>query len=341
MKQRESNIELLRIVAMLMVLIVHADFAALGVPTSLDAHVAPGLTVFRYAWETLSVVCVNVFVLISGWFGIRPSARSFGKFIFQVLFFSLGVYGVGAALGLVENSPSAWVDMLLCRHGLYWFIPAYILLYLLAPVLNAYLSHASRKQVATTLVVFYAFQWIYGFAFDEEPVFKFGYSAMSFVGLYLLAQYLRQYWAEQAARKRLLCLVVYLLCAVVLAGLGFAAAYFDVNGGQIHVIAYNNPIVVLESAALLLLFTGFRFRSKTVNFISASAFSVFLLHLNPFFYFQVFKPAISAFGRDYPAVEAFFLIAAFLIAVFALAVLLDRIRIFIWKPIEKRLFHKS
>lgn len=338
MKQRESNIELLRIVAMLMVLIVHADFAALGVPTSIDAHVAPVLTVFRYVWETLSVVCVNVFVLISGWFGIRPNAKSFCKFIFQVLFFSLGVYGVGAALGMVESTPSAWLDMLLCRHGLYWFIPAYVLLYLLAPVLNAYLLQASRKQVAATLVVFYVFQWVYGFAFDEEPIFKFGYSTMSFIGLYLLAQYLRKYCSEYAAKKRLLCFGVYLLCAVVLAGLGFAAAYFEVNGGQIHVIAYNNPIVILESAALLLLFTSFRFRSKAINFVSASAFSVFLLHLNPFFYFQVFKPTIFSFGRDYPAVAAFFLIATFVLGVYVLAILLDQIRILVWKQIEKKCF---
>jgi len=337
MKQRESNIELLRIVAMLMVLVVHADFAALGVPTEMEAHATPGLTTFRYVWETLSVVCVDVFVLISGWFGIRPKAKSFSKFVFQVLFFSLGVYGVGAALGAVENTPSAWLDMLLCRHGLYWFIPAYILLYVLSPVLNAFAEHASRRQLATVLICFYLFQTVYGFAFDEEPAFKFGYSALSFAGLYLLAQWLRRYAADRAESKRLLWLGVYVLCALVLAALGFAAAYFNVDGGQIHVIAYNNPIVVLESAALLLLFAGLKFQSKVVNFVSASAFAVFLLHLNPYFYFNHFKPHIIGFAGDYPPTQAFLLIAAYLLAVFALAVLIDQLRILLWRPIEKRL----
>lgn len=36
MKERLSNIELLRIVAMLFVLIVHSDFVALGTPSAND-----------------------------------------------------------------------------------------------------------------------------------------------------------------------------------------------------------------------------------------------------------------------------------------------------------------
>jgi hypothetical protein len=37
MKERDSNIELLRIVAMILVMIVHASFLAIGVPQTIDA----------------------------------------------------------------------------------------------------------------------------------------------------------------------------------------------------------------------------------------------------------------------------------------------------------------
>ena len=40
----------------------------------------------RMLFESLAIVCVNVFVLISGWFGIRPKWKSVTNFLFQVFF---------------------------------------------------------------------------------------------------------------------------------------------------------------------------------------------------------------------------------------------------------------
>ena len=89
MKERLSNIELLRIVAMLFVLIVHSDFVALGTPSTNDCMESGIASFTRIFLETLSYVCVNVFVLISGWFGIKPSKKGFCNFIFQCFFFYL------------------------------------------------------------------------------------------------------------------------------------------------------------------------------------------------------------------------------------------------------------
>lgn len=89
-KNRSSNFELLRIVSMLLVMVVHANFSTIGAPTIEDWNVAPHITFVRHFVESLSIVCVDVFVLISGWFGIRFSMDRLKKFVFQILFFSLG-----------------------------------------------------------------------------------------------------------------------------------------------------------------------------------------------------------------------------------------------------------
>lgn len=70
---RESNFELLRIIAMFMVLVLHADFQALGEPTRADIISSPLTSSLKVFFEMASIVAVNVFVLISGWFGIRGS----------------------------------------------------------------------------------------------------------------------------------------------------------------------------------------------------------------------------------------------------------------------------
>ena len=72
---RQSNIELLRIVAMMLVLIVHADFLALGAPDALALKALPVESGLRVWLQGFALVCVDVFVMISGYFGIRPSVR--------------------------------------------------------------------------------------------------------------------------------------------------------------------------------------------------------------------------------------------------------------------------
>ena len=90
MSVRLSNIELGRNISMFMILMLHANFVALGYPTGFDFASSPISTIIRCFFEALSISSVNVFVFISGWFGIHPSPKSIWKFVYQILFF-LGI----------------------------------------------------------------------------------------------------------------------------------------------------------------------------------------------------------------------------------------------------------
>lgn len=69
---RRSNIELLIIIAMLLVLILHANSLSNGLPTINDLA-NPISSFARLSIQTLANVAVNVFVLISGWWGVKFS----------------------------------------------------------------------------------------------------------------------------------------------------------------------------------------------------------------------------------------------------------------------------
>lgn len=87
---RLSNFELLRLISMFMVLIVHSNFQALGTPTSTDLLQTPTISTLRIILQSLTLVCVNIFILISGWFGIRFSYKGTLQLLFQTLFSYLG-----------------------------------------------------------------------------------------------------------------------------------------------------------------------------------------------------------------------------------------------------------
>lgn len=111
-KLRQSNIELLRIISMLLVLMVHADFTSIGTPSRDLMLVSPGQFTFRVLVEFLSVLCVDIFVVISGWFSIRLSVRGLCNYLWQCLYFSAGIYAVILLCGMVSLSPGGILGIL-------------------------------------------------------------------------------------------------------------------------------------------------------------------------------------------------------------------------------------
>lgn len=181
-KLRQSNIELLRIISMLLVLMVHADFTSIGTPSRDLMLVSPGQFTFRVLVEFLSVLCVDIFVVISGWFSIRLSVRGLCNYLWQCLYFSAGIYAVILLCGMVSLSPGGILGIFYLDKG-EWFVKAYLALMILAPVLNAFVDRASRKQMETVLIAFFIFQTIFSFRGAAEFI-QAGYSTFSFIGLY-------------------------------------------------------------------------------------------------------------------------------------------------------------
>lgn len=321
-KTRQSNIELLRIISMFLVLVVHANFWALGRPTSLDMQMSPLASYTRFLIESLAIVCVNVFVLISGWFGIKPSVKGFSRFAFQCLFFLIGHYVVGLAIGTsrLDIKGIAGCFCLLSNH---WFIKSYIGLYILAPILNAFVKVADKKQLKLLLIVFFLYQTIYGWS-GAAAFFVKGYSTMSFIGLYLLGRYLNLYGNTQSTPPYV-WICVYLTCGIVNTVLAPVVPFVDLY-------AYLSPVVIIASVSLFLGFVNLKIRpNKTINWIAASSFAIFLFHSNPNGMRYVFKNTIAMIYSSTDGILCLFTIGLFLLAISAVAIILDQIRILLWK----------
>lgn len=207
-KTRDSNIELLRMLAMFLVLLVHADFFSLGTPTLQDIQTNTLDSALRIFFEALSIVCVNVFVLISGWFGIRPSLKGVSNFIFQCLFFLIGLYVVTLIIGTSTLSLKGIAGCFAATE-LNWFIKAYLLLYILSPVLNAFVESANRKVFRNVLIAYFAFVCTYGWI-GAAKFMMGGYTTLFFIGLYLLARYMRIYQPNITKFKCTTDLTVYI-----------------------------------------------------------------------------------------------------------------------------------
>ena len=190
--KRESNIELLRVVAMLMVVLLHCNYFSLGGVKVVDIQQFAGASFVKAYAEQLCIICVNVFVLISGWFGIRPCVKGVLSLLFQVYFFHililLFVYFCG------ENISIRSIIKPFYFGSSYWFVVAYLILYSISPVLNAFVENASARMYISVLVAFFFFEFAFGWVSNfAGAAFNEGYTAISFIGLYLLARFICRY----------------------------------------------------------------------------------------------------------------------------------------------------
>lgn len=309
-RKRQLNYELLRIIAMLMIVCLHylSKGGLLGNPTRAD------MTASGYAaWfvEAFCLVAVNVYVLISGYFGVdsRGSMANGKKAAFwevlrkplqiwkQVFFYSM-LFGCGALVIGAQKFDLyqlfSYCFPIATEH--YWFATSYIILCLIMPFLNAGISCMNQKEIKYLLIglllVFSVSKTVIPM---QLPWDKYGYDSLWFVVLYLTGAYLKRYEAAWIkTRWRAAALYVGSMLAVFSSFFLLRAIYLKtgrledlVNYGY----TYNYGFCYTGAVGLFLLLQAKgskvkekkaghvleRFR-KPIELFSGATFGVYLIH---------------------------------------------------------------
>lgn len=335
---RQSNIELLRCVSMFMVLMMHTSFITFGFPTVEGTKNEPlfcGLQTLQYS---VAIVAVNVFVMISGWFSIKPKTKGITSFLFQVAFLKLLSFGFFVLAGYLALDKTSLADLLMLKPYTGWFIKAYILLYILAPVLNAFVANTNRHVYKRVLFFYFVFIFLLGWFKDITGYMMGGYSISMFVGLYLLARYVKVYSPSWSMFSKQKDFIIYLLATMVT----FCGIYIPVCLGLPHCdtfvqafTRYSSPFVVLGALFFLLMFSKLNIGAKTgINTIAKSCFAVYLLH---FMWGILPKVVINLYDNN--SITMFYIkLVGLLLVIFFSCILIDRVRIEIWNKISSKLF---
>ena len=327
---RQSNFELLRLVCMVMVMIAHANFGVFGETVRADVLSEPLVSFGHISVNQLVIASLNVFIMISGWFGIRPSCKGFCSLMFQVVFLSL--LSVLICLLAGWEIPLDGVVLPLFFGSGYWFVACYVILYILSPVLNAYVENADRKSFRTLLILFFTAEMIFGWLYDSAYFIK-GFSPLSFIGLYLLMRYLRIYPSRLLELPAWANLLLYFGISILSAVVFFVGLkWFDLG---FHLIQYNSPTIILASLFLFLTFYRLSFKSRVINWMAASAFAIYLLHENPLLRAH-YRGLIRTIFDCFTALPAIGISLCAILIIAFVCILADRPRIWLWNLINGR-----
>ena len=291
--KRQSNFEILRVLAMAMIVAMHYMLkGGIAVPLSED-----GTAVNHLAWiiEAFCIVAANCYVLISGYFMIETEWK-FKKLILlalQVLFYSLLVPLVCLLLGIgnvAEWSVYEWIFAVLpLQMEHYWFATSYVLLFMLVPILSAGIKQLAQKQLQITIVVLL----IYYCGFKSlSPILlstdRYGYDMGWFICLFLIAAYIRLYGIPffEGMEKSL---SIYLISCVGLFGISALAGMICRRTGALRYYmdmpyCYNYVLTLIGSVALFYVFKQWNVKEGALTTlfsrVAPYTFGVYLLHEN-------------------------------------------------------------
>lgn len=328
---RQSGIELLRIIAMLMIIAHH--FSIHGIFNSWTYN-SSLLEVFNSYWSVLlysfGKVGVDIFIIIMGYFNISKDFKFskaldiYLKTIFYAFIIYIGALVIGKQVDFIHS----------CR---YWFIQSYLILYLLTPLLNKLILSMPKKISDITFIL----TLLVGFVL---PLF-FKHFNLGHVGLFIALYFIGSYYK---IRPISLSKNFYITISALTFMFLLVLIFNNISLGVVSItfLKYMSLYSIFTLIFAISLFNYFinlnNFHNDFTNKIAKSVFGVYLLHDNnivrPFLWNKLLS--VSVFMS-----KTYFIIysCAVILLVFTTCIFLDKIltRLFgIFKNLLKNLYFR-
>ena len=319
---RNSSIELLRIISMVMIMFHHFAYHG-NFEWNYNEITIPHL------WYNFILmggkVGVNIFVLISGFFLIENTERLFQpkkllKFWGQVVFYSITTYFLSIVLQI--NNFDIKQIIKICFPITYpgwWFASTYFMLYLIHPFLNK-LLHDLNKNVYQYLILLLVFCWSIIPTLTTQ-LFESN-SLLWFITLYAIAGYAKIYgFNERLKSKHYFFLFLIVLVCSYLVSVSFLVLGTKRNELAVHAIDFfgmERFPILLMAFFLFMTFAKLKIKfNKWINVIASATFGVYLIHdssyIRYYIWWNIFK--INQYQ------ESLFLIPYSILVVFTVYVL--------------------
>ncbi len=292
-KTRNANIEILRMLSMFMVTMLHA----LGKSDLLvDMSGNVGINGFvAWIFEALSIGAVNIFMLISGYFLINSEFRiaKLIELVLQTLFYSVGSFLVFLIFGLTgreEITLYTILNQFLPVHmEVFWFITAYVVLYMLSPILTKGVKAVSQKTLGIVILMLVIYESIFKSILPIRLTTDTkGYTFFWYIIVFLIGAYIRLYGVRYI-NSTLKGLIVYAAGAVLVFAETFAIGKIYGRTGRLAMLTgvaleYNHIFVLILAIGIFLAFLHMPQMSekpgRIISIVSSMALGVYLFQEN-------------------------------------------------------------
>lgn len=283
-KNRNSNLEFLRIIAMFFIVAHHWSVHGFG----FNLPVSTNLVIVNF-FALLGKIGVCIFILISSYFMINSNftLRKFLNLEGEVYFYSIMFLIIFTLFITPVNNINTKIilkSLFPLGCNAYWFYTDYIILMIISPFLNKFIHSISTKDYLKLMIILIGIWSIYPTIFGKY----FGFNDMIwFIVLYVLGGFIRLHISVNKIniwRLSYICILFLALMSILYISTNFIGILtqnkliFDFSK---NFIKSQNLFVLIISLLLFLIFLGRKeFNNKYINVIAGSSFGVYLIHDN-------------------------------------------------------------
>ena len=330
--QRDSNLELYRIVVMLAI-VAHHYVVNSGLMEQINQNGPMCFpSMFLLLFGCWGKIGINCFVLITGYFMCRShiTLRKFLKLYLEWMFYKIVIYFLFALLGYEVFSLKEVVKVLTPFRTLTdGFTSCFIIFYLFIPFLNILIHGMTEQQHRWLLILTLGVFSVWA----SLPFVNVGSSYVFwFMALYLTSSYIRLYPIALFDNARfwgwMSVLAVACSCASVVC-MAWLRERFGISLGYYFFLADSNKITALAVAlCLFMFFRNWKLKySPAINTIAGSTFGVLCIHANSDamrrWLWRDVCNNVGFFDSDYLVLHA----VGVVLIVFAICVVFDQLRI--------------
>lgn len=286
MIQRYSNIELLRLVLMMMVVLLHFNNDTMG-GAFVFARNYPIDNFVLHFLESLGVCAVNCFMIVSGYFLYTNTKIKFGK-VLDILLIVVFYRYIDYLCKVAFNQEIFSIkSLIVCALPANYFAIFYVICYMLSPYVSRIYRDLSDNKAdfltAIILVLFILIPTLSDIANDlnilKNPGYLSpistggngaGYTIVQFLFCLSLGMWIRK---REKQYKAYILLSGYLISSLILTiGISKLPSLYN----------YCSLLTVINAVCLFMLFQKIHIQNSAINYASKSCFAIFCIHTSGF-----------------------------------------------------------
>lgn len=265
-QKRESNFELLRIICIIGIVNMH-------VFGSVYNHVSGFNLVYGTLINSAFNTGVTLFMLISGYFGVKSTVRKVVSLELTVVFYSLVSLTVGGLLGNTIGLKDIVKSFFPVSMGKYWYITAYMLILVFAKYINHFLDSLEKREYQVFLLLMLSVFSILPTIIQVHVMNDSGKGIMNMLLVYSLGRYLRKYEVDFKFKK-VVALIVLLIEFALNLGIAFIKGGKGVNAPFAR--DYSIFIIIL-SVFVFLWVKDLKLKSSLINGMAQNVIGIYLM----------------------------------------------------------------
>ena len=344
-KPRSSNLELYRIVCMLMIVahhyVVNSGVASADGP--LQSDFTSGNSIFLTLFGAWGKTGINCFLMITGYFMCtsKITLRKFIKLMGQIYLYKLLIFPIFLATGYETLSAFRIIKLVMPFWGFGTsFTSCFIGFWLTIPFLNILVQNMTKRQHEIILVLLFGMFSLLG----SIPTFSVGMEYITWFGIiYLLASYIRLYPCPLFENRKFWGWMTLLSLVLAVGSVISIQLLFGHKGVSLryYFVADSNKIfAVLIAVCSFLWFKNMNIKySKVINAFGAGTFGVLLIHANSNAMRQwLWKDTVDVIGHytTLPLGQLILFSVGVVLTIFIVCNLIDQLRI---ATVEKWFFN--